>query len=96
MVNSQKKTIHSEAKEMTNHGNHQCKQVAVVKSLILPICHADERTATYFRVSVTTVKQIRQGSRQKNYAELKPYIFYKVHMFPPQRPLALPRSKLFS
>jgi hypothetical protein len=96
MFSSRKKgeTIHSEA--MINHMNHQCKQEAVEKSLILPICHADERTVKYFRVSVATVKQIRRESRERNYAELKPYIFDKVHLFPPQRPPALPRSKLLS
>jgi hypothetical protein len=36
------KTIHSEARELINHVNHQCKQDAVEKSLILPICRADE------------------------------------------------------
>jgi hypothetical protein len=97
MVSSRKKgkTIHSEAREMINHVNHQCKQDVVEKSLILSICHADERTANYCGVSVATVKQIRRESRERNYAELKPYIFDKVHMFPPHLP-ALPRSKLFS
>jgi hypothetical protein len=28
-----------------------------------------------------TVKQIRRESRERNYAELKPYVFDKVHMF---------------
>jgi hypothetical protein len=80
MVSSRKKskTIHSEAREMINHVNHQCKQDAVEKSLILPICRAE--TANYCRVSVTTVKQIRRVSRERNYAELKPYTFDKVHM----------------
>jgi methylthioribose-1-phosphate isomerase len=84
MVSSQKKakTIHSEAREMINHVNHQCKQEAVEKSLILPICRADERTANYYGVSVAAVKHIRQESRRRNYAKLKPYIFDKVHMFP--------------
>jgi hypothetical protein len=74
MVSSQKegKTIHSEARELISHVNHQCKQEAVEKSLILPICRADERTANYCGVSVATVKQIRRESREKNYAELKP------------------------
>jgi hypothetical protein len=98
MISSRKKgkTIHSEAKEMINHVNHQCKQEAVEKSLILPICRADERTGNYYGVSVATVKQIRQENRQRNYAVLKPYIFEKVHVFPPQHPLALLWSKLFS
>jgi hypothetical protein len=49
MVNSQNKgeTVHSEARELINHVNLQCKQEAVEKSLILPICHADERTVNY-------------------------------------------------
>jgi hypothetical protein len=61
MVGTQKqgKTIHNEAREMINHVNHQCKQEAVEKCLILPICCADERTANCCRVSVATVKQIR-------------------------------------
>jgi hypothetical protein len=54
------------------------------------------KTANYCGVSFATVKQIGQYSRERNYAELKPYIFDKGHMFPPQRPPALPRSKLFS
>jgi hypothetical protein len=76
--------------------NHQCKQEAVEKSLILPICHVDERTVNFCEVLVATVKQIRRESRERNYAELKPYIFDKVHMFPPQWLPGLPRSKLFS
>jgi hypothetical protein len=98
MASSQKKgkTIHSEAREMINHVNHQGKQEAVEESLILRICRADERTANCCGVSVATVKQIRRESRERNYAELKPYIFDKVCMFPPQCLPALPRSKLFS
>jgi hypothetical protein len=68
----------------------------VEKSLILLICCPDEVTANYCEVSVARVKQIRWESRKRNYAELKPYILDKVHMFPPQHPLALPRSKLLS
>jgi hypothetical protein len=85
LVSSQKKgkTIHSEARELINHVNHQCKQEAVEKSQILPICYADERTTNYRRVFLATVKQIRWDSREKNCAELKPYIFDKVHMCPP-------------
>jgi hypothetical protein len=62
MVNSRKKdeTIHSEVREMINHVNHQCKQEALEKCLILPICCADERTANYVGVSVDIVKQIRR------------------------------------
>jgi hypothetical protein len=84
MVSSRKKdkTIHSEAREMINHVNHQCKQEAVEKSPILPICLADERTVNFCGVLVAAVKQIRWDSRQRNYAELKPYIFDKVHIFP--------------
>jgi hypothetical protein len=84
MVSSRKKgkTIHSEAGEMINHVNHQCKEEAVEKSLILPVCRADERPANYCVVSVATVKQIRRESREKNCAELKPYIFDKVHIPP--------------
>jgi hypothetical protein len=97
MVSSQKKgeTIHSQARKMINHVNHKCKQEAVEKSLILPVCCADERRANCCGVSVATVKQIRQKSRERN-AELKPYIFDKVLTFPPQRLPALPRSKIFS
>jgi hypothetical protein len=98
MVRKQKmgKTIHSEAREMINHVNHQCKQEAVEMSPILPICHADERTANYYGVSVATVKRIRRESRDRNYAELEPYMFYNVHMLRSQCPPALPRSKHFS
>jgi hypothetical protein len=58
MVSSRKKgkAIHSEASEMKNCVNYHCKQEAVEKSLVLPICRADERTAYYCRVSVATVK----------------------------------------
>jgi hypothetical protein len=81
---------------MINHVNYQCKQDTVEKSLILTICNADKRTANCCEMSVTTVKQIRRESRERNYADLKPYIFDKVHMFPPQRPPARPMSKIFS
>jgi hypothetical protein len=53
------KTIHSEAREMISHVNHQCKQEAVEKSLILSICHADEGTVNYCGESVAAVRQIR-------------------------------------
>jgi hypothetical protein len=61
MVSSRKKgkTIHSEAREMISHVNHQCKQNAVEKSLILPTCRGGERTADFCGVSAATVKQIR-------------------------------------
>jgi hypothetical protein len=59
------KTIHSEAREMINHVNSQCKQAAE-KSLILPICRADEKTANCCGVSVSTVKQVRRESRERN------------------------------
>jgi hypothetical protein len=98
MASSRKKgkTIHSEAREMLNRVTHLCKQEAVEKSLILPICCADERPANHCGVSVATVKQIRWESRERNYAELKPYIFKRSISPPQQRPPALPRSKLFS
>jgi hypothetical protein len=69
MVSSRKKgkPIHSEAREMINHVNHQCKQEAVTKNLILPIYHADARTVNYCGVSVATVKQIRRDSRDRNF-----------------------------
>jgi hypothetical protein len=60
------KTIHSEAREMIYHVNRQYKQEATEKSLILPICHADERTENYCGVSVSTVKQIRRETRHRN------------------------------
>jgi hypothetical protein len=84
MVSSQKKgkTIHSEAREMITHVNHQYKQEAVEKSLILPIRYSDGRKANCCGVSVASVKQIKWESRKRNYAELKPYIFDKVCMFP--------------
>jgi hypothetical protein len=61
MVSSQTKgkTIYSKAREMTYDVKHQHKQEAVEKSLILPTCHADGRTANYCGVSVATMKQIR-------------------------------------
>jgi hypothetical protein len=90
------KTIHSEARKMIYNANHQYEQDAVEKSLVLPICRADERTANCCGVSVATVKQIRRESRERNYAELMRYIFDKVHMFPPQCPPILSRSNLFS
>jgi hypothetical protein len=66
------------------------------KSMILPICRADEKTAIYYGVSVVTVKQIRWESRQRNYAVLKPYIIDKVHMFPPQHCSAKVKAFLLS
>jgi hypothetical protein len=69
MVSSGKKgeTIHREAREMINHVNHQCKQEAVEKSLILDfvclLCRL--KTANYCGMLVATVKQIRQESREK-------------------------------
>jgi hypothetical protein len=58
MVSCRKKgkTVRSEARQIINHVNHQCKQDAVEESLILPIWHSDERTANYCGVSVATVK----------------------------------------
>jgi hypothetical protein len=58
MVSRRKKgkTIHSEAREMINRVNHQCKREAVKKSLVLPICRAGERTANCCGVKVVTVK----------------------------------------
>jgi hypothetical protein len=67
----------------------------VKKSLSSPVCHADERTTNYRGVSTAAVEHYT-GSRDTNYAELQPYVFDKVHTFPPQRPPALPRSKIFS
>jgi hypothetical protein len=64
------KTIHTEAREMTNHVNHRCKEGVVEKSLVLSVYRADERTANCCGMSVATVKQIRRDSREKNYAEL--------------------------
>jgi hypothetical protein len=60
MVSSLKKgkTIHREARETTDHVNHQCKQEAVNLPVILPICLADIGTANICGVSVATVKQI--------------------------------------
>jgi hypothetical protein len=42
---------------MASHVNHQHKQDAV-KSLILPICYADERRTNCCEVSDATMKQI--------------------------------------
>jgi hypothetical protein len=82
MVSSRKKgkTIHSEYRVMMNHVNYHCKQEAVKKSLILPICRAGKRTVNYYGVLVPAVKWIRRESRQRNCAVLKPYIFDQVHV----------------
>jgi hypothetical protein len=40
--------------------------------------------------------QLKHIFKTLDYAELNPYIFYKIHMFPPQRTSSLPRLKLFS
>jgi hypothetical protein len=66
---------------MINHMNQQCKQEAMEKSLILPICCADERTANYCKVSVAAMKQIRRESRERNYALLKPFILTRSVCF---------------
>jgi hypothetical protein len=63
--------------------------------VILPICLADIGTANICGVSVATVKQIWRESSERSYTQLTPYIFDKVHIFPPQRPSALPRSNIF-
>jgi hypothetical protein len=67
---------------MINRVNHLCKQEAV-KSLILPICCEDWKKVNYCGLLVATVKQIRWESRERNYADLKPYVFDKVHDVPP-------------
>jgi hypothetical protein len=84
MISSRRKgkTIHGETGDMINHVNHQCLQEAV-KSLILPICRADERTANYYAVTSATMIQIGRESRERHCVEFKPYIFDKVHIFPP-------------
>lgn len=66
MVSSQKmgKTVHSEAREIISHVSHQYKQKAVEKSLILPICLAEERTVNCCGVLLARVKQIRWESRE--------------------------------
>jgi hypothetical protein len=60
------KIIHSEAREMVNHVNLHRNEESVDKSLILPICNVDERTANYWGVSVATVKQIVRDSRERS------------------------------
>jgi hypothetical protein len=95
MVSSQKKgkTIRSEARDI-NHVNHQCIQEAVEKSLILPICHADERTVNYCRVSVATVKQIRWESRERNY-RVKALYFRQVPYVSPTMSARTAKVKAF-
>ena len=41
-------------RDIMNHAKNLCKQ-AVEKNLIAPICHADERRANHYDVSVRTV-----------------------------------------
>jgi hypothetical protein len=45
------------------HVDRLCKQEVVERRLDLRVCHADERTAKYYGVSATTVKNIRRGTR---------------------------------
>jgi hypothetical protein len=80
MVSSQKKgkTIHHEDSEMINHVNNQCKQ-AVEKSLILPICLANERTENSCGVSVEQWNKLDRTAE----TEIMPYIFDKINMSPP-------------
>jgi hypothetical protein len=84
MANSRNKgeTIHSEARDLINRVNHRCKQEAVKKSLILPICRADEKTANYCGGSVATVKQIRRESRDK-LCRVKALHFWQGPYVPP-------------
>jgi hypothetical protein len=79
MVSSQKKskTIHSEAREKINQVNHQCKQ-GVEKSLILPICHADERTANnYVRVGCNS--ETKDGRTEKS-CSVKTYFLQGLYV----------------
>jgi hypothetical protein len=48
-----------------NHVNRLCKQEAVEKSLIWPICRTDERTAKCWGVSVTTVNKSEEKTEMK-------------------------------
>jgi hypothetical protein len=97
MVSRRKKgkTINCEAREMKNHVNHQCKQEAVEKSLILPIRRSDERTVNCCGVSVATVKQIRRESRKRNYAE-KNLIFLTRSICSPHNVSPHCQSQIFS
>jgi hypothetical protein len=67
MVSRQKKgiTIHSEAREMIKRVNHQCKQEAEQKSLILLICCAGERTANLCMVGCNSEKDQTGEQREK-------------------------------
>jgi hypothetical protein len=53
---------------MINLVNHQCKQEALKKCLVLFIYCTGERKANYCGGSVATVKQIRQENRERSYA----------------------------
>lgn len=44
-ANGKDTTIPSKARETTDHANSLCKQAAVERSLALPLCRSDERTA---------------------------------------------------
>jgi len=47
-----------------------CKQEAVEKSLILPICGAEKRTPEYCGILVGTIKGIRKESEKKSEGSL--------------------------
>jgi hypothetical protein len=80
---------------MINHVNHQHKKGSSGEDSHFAFCHADERTENYCGVSVSTVKLIRWESRDRNYAQLKPYIFDKVRMFPPIMSACTAKGKAF-
>lgn len=86
------KAIHSEAREMINGVNYQCKEAAE-KSLISTVYRGDERTANCYGVLFATVKQIGREDRQINYAGLKSCSFTKSITPPPPNVL---RSELSS
>lgn len=69
MTRSQK-TIRSEAREIINHVNHQRKQEAMEKGLILPVYHADERRANHCGVSCKhrIIHLTRSARSAKDYA----------------------------
>lgn len=57
----------SAAKEAVHHVNRVCGQETMEKSVILPICRADERKPKYCGVSVTRAKKnIRTKSKGRH------------------------------
>ena len=62
------KIIRSEVRELLNHMNCLCKLEPVEKSVILSVCHIDERRGKYCGVAVTNSikKNFQRGSKDRN------------------------------